>query len=166
MNSRLPLSSSVIAVGYQPVGIRPRTASPPRGLASTTAIAFWAAFATNRVCPSGLTVTALGEPPSSASPDPSPPTHNVPITASVSVLITETVSLFALVTYTRSPAGLNVMPVGWSPTSIVFSTVRLVVSITETVPLTGMPVRWSTTTGKLPSVKSAAPGTLPPQLLT
>ena len=50
---------------------------------------------------------------------------------------------------------------------MVLSTVLLAVSITDTVPLTGMPVRRSTTTGNVPSVKSAdGPGTLPSQLLT
>ena len=49
---------------------------------------------------------------------------------------------------------------------MVLTTVLLAVSITETVPLTGMPVRWSTTTGNIPSVKSPGPGILPPQLLT
>ena len=58
------------------------------------------------------------------------------------------------------------MPVGWSPTSIVLTTALLAVSITDTVPLIGMPVRGSTTTGNMPSVTSVGPGTLPPQLLT
>ena len=49
---------------------------------------------------------------------------------------------------------------------MVFTTVLLAVSSTDTVPLTGMPVRRSTTTGNMPSVKSLGPGTMPPQLLT
>src|SRR5881394_2400345 len=78
----------------------------------------------------------------------------------------ETVSLLALVTYNRSPDGLSAIPVGWSPTTIVVTTVLVTVSSTETVPLTGMPVRSSTTTGFWPSVTSVGPGILPPQLLT
>src|SRR6185503_11905117 len=94
------------------------------------------------------------------------PTFSVFQTVSVVVSITETVSLLALVTYNRSPLGLKAIPHGCSPTSMVLMTALLAVSITDKVPLTGIPVRRSTTTGFIPSVKSAGPGTLPPQLLT
>jgi hypothetical protein len=49
---------------------------------------------------------------------------------------------------------------------MVFTTALLAVSSTDTVPVTGIPVRLSTMTGNMPSVKSVGPGTLPPQLLT
>src|SRR5688572_17432014 len=167
MNSFVPAASRATAVGYQPVGMRPRTAFPDRLSGSTTATAFSAALATNSVRPSGLTVTAFGElPRTGLRPGPTLPTCSVFATASVVVSMTDTVSLLALVTYSRSPEGLRAMPQGWSPTSMVLTTVFVTVSITETVPLTGMPVRSSTTTGNMPSVTSPASGILPPQLLT
>src|SRR5258706_5428204 len=63
MKSSSPVASSATAVGYQPVGISPRTASLTGASTSTTAMAFCAAFATYSVRPSGLTVTAFGELP-------------------------------------------------------------------------------------------------------
>src|SRR5262245_10834944 len=114
-----------------------------------------------------LTATALGELPSTGSrPGPRCPTWTDFARLSVPVSTTETVSLLALVTYSRSPDGLNAMPVGCRPTSIVLTTALVPVSSTDTVPVTGMPVRRSTTTGNIPSVKSVGPGTFPPQLLT
>jgi hypothetical protein len=46
MNSLAPAASMATAVGYQPVGMRPRTAFADRLSRSTTATAFSAAFAT------------------------------------------------------------------------------------------------------------------------
>src|ERR1700730_4008625 len=130
-------------------------------------MAFSAALATYRMFPAGLTATAFGELPSTgARPGPIGATLRVRVTASVAVSMIETVSLFALVTYSRSPLGLSAIPHGWSPTLMVFTTVLVAVSMTETVPLTGIPVRRSTTTGTTPSVKAPGPGTRPPQLLT
>src|SRR5262249_42341328 len=134
---------------------------------STTATAFWDALATYSVPPSGLTATALGELPSTGvRSGPRMPTCRVCVTWSVAVSIADTVSLFAQVTYRRSPLGLRAMPVGCRPTSIVLTTALVAVSTTETVPVVGMPVRGSTTIGNIPSVTSVGPGTRPPQLLT
>jgi hypothetical protein len=46
MNSCSPAASTATAVGYQPVGIRPRTGSSALPSTSTIAIAFCAALAT------------------------------------------------------------------------------------------------------------------------
>src|SRR5260221_2532250 len=115
-------------------------------------MAFCDAFATYSVCPSGVTVTAFGELPSSDSrPRPAPPTCSVFATASVAVSIADTVSLLALVTYRRSPAGLHGLPGGGRPTANVFTTALLALSNTHNVPVIGMPGRRSTTTRHIPS---------------
>src|SRR5215831_8975045 len=154
---------SVTAAGYQPVGMNPRGWGFFE-LRSTTAMALLLAFATYRVLSSVVTANAFGELPSGALR--TGETAIVPVTLSVLVSITETVSLLAFATYRWPPFELKASALGCRPTSISASTWPDWVLMTETVPVDGIPVRGSTTTGFIPSVVSFWPGNRPPQLLT
>src|SRR5262245_59847014 len=129
-----------------------------------TAIALLPAFATNSVSPLLLTAIAFGMLPSGS--DSFSLTSISVSTVSLVVSITDMASLFELATYSRLPSGLSAIADGCRPTSIVFTTVAVDVSTTETVPLLAMPVSGSTTTGFEPSVASSAAGRRPAQLLT
>jgi hypothetical protein len=78
MNNRSPVASRATAVGYQPVGISPRTPWSECPSTSTTAIAFCEALATNSERPFGVTATAFGDAPRSGSRPSVPPTCKVP----------------------------------------------------------------------------------------
>jgi hypothetical protein len=66
MKIRLPSPLKRAAVGYQPVGMKPRTSLSPGRDTSTTATALLSALATSRVFPSGDNPRPLGVLPGGA----------------------------------------------------------------------------------------------------
>src|SRR3954451_21944596 len=64
---RLPSRLNCAAVGYQPVGMKPRTRLSPGRETSTTATVLLSALATSRVRPSGDRPRALGVLPGGAA---------------------------------------------------------------------------------------------------
>jgi hypothetical protein len=115
----LPSGVRSTAPGYQPVGIRPRTAlasgaslSLPRHFfpRRTTATQLLVPLVAYSVLPSELRVRALVPLPNGRR---SSGRHEIVSTmASVFVSMTETVSLAALATNRRRPSGLNAIPEG------------------------------------------------------
>src|SRR5262245_41689563 len=67
MKIRLPSRLHCAAVGYQPVGMKPRTALAPERETSTTATVLLSALATSSVLPSGDRPRPLGVLPGGAA---------------------------------------------------------------------------------------------------
>src|SRR3954471_5406360 len=115
MKIRRPSLLKRAAVGYQPVGMNPRTAAAPGRETSTTATVLLSALATSRVAPSGERPRPLGVLPGGAAGSRAMPILSRAVRAARST--TQTSLVLAQATKRRPPSFESTMALGCSPTA-------------------------------------------------
>src|SRR5213083_1235597 len=121
MKRRLLSGETETAVGYQPVGMKPRTRLEPARETSTTATALLSAFATKSDLPSGESARAFGVVP--AGEEGVSVTRTFSLTWPPAISSASTVSSLPQDTK-RRPSGENARSFGWGPVESVLMVSR------------------------------------------